>query len=71
MPLAFIAVISLSPESRCIASSVPSSSAIGMTRTTSPGSVHTNTSTAAQSGAPSWLTSRPTFKIELAARMSV
>ena len=44
IPAAFIAVISLSPESRCTASSVPSSSAMGMTSTTSPGSDHKKTS---------------------------
>ena len=50
MPPAFIAVISLSPESRWIASSVPSKSAIGKTSPMSPGSDQMKISIAAHSG---------------------
>ena len=71
MPPALNAVISLSPESRCIASSVPSSIAIGITSSRNCGMSHRKYSTAAHSGACSSVTSRPIARICVATKISV
>ena len=71
MPPAFIAVISLSLESRCIASSVPISIAIGITSNKYAGMSHRKYSTAAHSGACSSETSRPIARICVATKISV
>ncbi len=71
MPPAFMAVISLSLESRCMASSVPSSIAIGITSSRNCGMSHRKYSTAAQSGACCSETSRPIAKSWVATKIRV
>ena len=71
MPPACRAMISLSPDSRCIASSVPSSIAIGITSSRYCGMLSRNSSTAAHSGACSSETSRPIAMICVATKISV
>jgi hypothetical protein len=64
-------VISLSPESRCNASSIPSSIAIGMTKTMIAGSCQRKYAMTAPSGAWRSETSRLIARICVAAKISV